>query len=305
MRERLSERDNRRDYRTGSLYIYNRTSSPGYVKIGWTSQSVEGRLEEWSKCGYRPNELFRVAGVPYAQRAETLTHHELIKEWRSEQPCETCLAKKGERICHSEWFEVDQERAIKVLSTWAEFFKKAIPYDSDGSLKTGWRRLVEALDANGEKTTATKLLEHHEASIKDKETVTEDPVDMVRIPEIEDQGPILEHTKQEEPVTFQQRRTSICARLEALTSPKAQLEEETLPLYAPLTGGFLRKVEEQRKIDLPISPTPLLKFELAALEPCTGGSLSKSQPTSWISTEKRSTPQQWEMWGLQERWTAL
>lgn len=175
MCQRLGAGDKPRDYETGSLYIYDRTSTPGYVKIGWTARSVKDRLEDWSKCGYVPNELFRATEVPYAQRVETLTHHELVAEWRSEPPCQNCRARTGERVCHSEWFEVGHDRAIKVLRTWVEFFKKAIPYESDGSLKTEWRRVVNALVAKGDNVTGTKLLEHHETSVKERETATKPP----------------------------------------------------------------------------------------------------------------------------------
>lgn len=171
LREPLSSRDFRRDFKMGSVYIYNRTSSPGHVKIGWTSKSVEDRLEEWSKCGYTPVELFRVAEVPYAQRVETLTHHELIKEWRRERPCKGCLERKGERVCHQEWFEVSPERAMQVLGTWAAFFKKAKPYESDGTLKAEWKRVVDVLDKEGEIITSARILEHHEPSFKKEATV--------------------------------------------------------------------------------------------------------------------------------------
>jgi hypothetical protein len=167
--EDLDERHPRRDFRTGSVYIYSRKSSPGYVKIGWTSVSVDGRLEKWSECGYTPIELFRVTGVPYAQRVETLTHYELIKEWRREQPCKGCWIKKHEQVRHQEWFEVSQERAIQVVSTWAELFKKSNPYERNGSLKTEWKNIVDAMKVSGGAITSKRLLEHYQATLaKDK-----------------------------------------------------------------------------------------------------------------------------------------
>jgi hypothetical protein len=153
----------KRDFETGSVYIFNRASSPGHVKIGWTAVSVDARLEGWSTCGYTPNKLFSVDNIPCAQRAETLAHHELIKEWRRERMCKA----KHCQVSHQEWFEVSQKRAIQVLGDWASFFKKAQPYDwYSGLLKPEWRDVVNKLDANGEKITSTKLLEHYEASTK-------------------------------------------------------------------------------------------------------------------------------------------
>lgn len=77
---KMLDRLGSRDFETGSLYIFGRAASPGYVKIGWTANSVQCRLDHWSNCGYKPNLLFSVNCVPHAQRVETFTHHELIKE---------------------------------------------------------------------------------------------------------------------------------------------------------------------------------------------------------------------------------
>jgi hypothetical protein len=163
--EELSERNYRRDFKTGSVYIYSRESSPGYVKIGWTSKSVDDRLAEWSECGYTPIELFRATGVLYAQRVETLTHYELIKEWRRERPCNGCWMRKQKQVRHQEWFEVSQERAVQVLRMWAEFFKKADPYELSGSLKSEWKNVVDAMKVDGEAITSKRLLEHYEATV--------------------------------------------------------------------------------------------------------------------------------------------
>jgi hypothetical protein len=260
--QRLGAGDKPRDYETGSLYIYDRTSTPGYVKIGWTAGSIKERLENWSKCGYVPNELFRATKIPYAQRVETLTHHELVVEWRSEPPCQYCWARKGERVCHSEWFEVGHNKAIKVLSTWAEFFDKALPYESDGSLKTEWRRVVNALVAKGENVTGTKLLEHHEASVKEKETETKELVDKVFKLEIEGHGRFLNQAKQES-LSFKE-----------VIVPEAELEWQRLSLH------------EQPKDEPQISTTPLFMFGPAAAESygrhfCfTNSTSSKVEPSS-------------------------
>jgi hypothetical protein len=163
--EALSTQRNKRDFEIGSVYIYSRASSPGFVKIGWTSGSVADRLAAWSKCGYTPIELFRVTGVPHARRVETLTHHELIREWRREKPCEGCLKRKQIHVRHQEWFEVSSERAIRVVSAWAEFFKKAGPYEISGELGSGWRSVVDSMKVEGEAVTSRTLLEHYKTSV--------------------------------------------------------------------------------------------------------------------------------------------
>ncbi|KAH7384434.1 T5orf172 domain-containing protein [Phaeosphaeria sp. MPI-PUGE-AT-0046c] len=175
LRENLKNPADRRNFETGSVYIYRRESSPGYVKIGWTARTVDARLAKWSECGYTPIEVFRVTGVPYAQRVETLTHHELIKEWRREQPCEGCRRNKNIEIQHQEWFEVSEARAMQVLKTWAGLFKKASLYSREGSLKPEWRSLVDAMVEDNGAITSKRLSEHYnlmvaKTAVLDKKT---------------------------------------------------------------------------------------------------------------------------------------
>jgi hypothetical protein len=143
--------------------MFDRDSSPGHVKIGWTAGSVEGRLIDWSGCGYVPNPLFQVHGVPFAHRVETLTHHELIKEWRAERECKNKRCGRS----HCEWFEVGKERAMQVLGGWADLFKKHQPYDSTGLLKDQWRDVIERMDRKKVLVTVESLLEHHARALDD------------------------------------------------------------------------------------------------------------------------------------------
>ncbi|CAH0023424.1 unnamed protein product [Clonostachys rhizophaga] len=176
-----------RDFKTGSLYIFTRTSSPGYVKIGWTSREVERRLESWSRCGYEPNLVFSVHNVPYAQRAETLTHYELAAEWRAERRCEGCNKS------HREWFEVSQERATQVVADWAEFMKSATIYDASGVIENNWRDTIEKMSKTDQPITANNLLEKYKASILAKTTL--------RVPIEEDDALEAEVSQSETPAS--------------------------------------------------------------------------------------------------------
>ncbi|VUC31961.1 unnamed protein product [Clonostachys rosea] len=147
------------DFKKGSLYIFTRVSSPGYVKIGWTSRKVESRLESWSRCGYEPNLVCSVQDIPYAQRAETLIHYELVAEWRAERRCRGCGKS------HREWFEINKERATRVVTDWAFFMISATIYDASGEIKTNWRDAIKKMGKMNEPITATKLLTHYSASI--------------------------------------------------------------------------------------------------------------------------------------------
>lgn len=144
-----------RDFECGSLYVFDRSSSPGHVKIGWTARSVQGRLDDWSRCGYLPNLLFSEVNIPFAQRAETLAHYELIHEWRRERKCKADWCRKS----HCEWFEVSKQRAIGVVGDWAKLFKVARPYDAQGLLKPYWRSVVREAIRGDNMVTGHMLLQ--------------------------------------------------------------------------------------------------------------------------------------------------
>ncbi|CZR69623.1 uncharacterized protein PAC_19523 [Phialocephala subalpina] len=236
-----------RDFETGSLYIFDRASSPGHVKIGWTASSVSRRLEDWSKCDYKPNLLFSVRRVPHAQRVETLTHHELIKEWRRERMCKA--PRCG--ISHREWFEISKERAAQVLGDWADFMKRAEPYDSEGSLKKRWRKVIKMMDEDGEVVTAEKLLERYEASLAKKATLVGRPADLGYVPKIGR----LEAPKETTRVGL--------LRIEQPTSPNKTppLKSKALPKQIPQVENRIPKAEKYPKSDPPPKRKPLPKTE--------------------------------------------
>jgi hypothetical protein len=64
--------------------------------------------------------------------------------------------------------------------------KNARPYDSEGSLDSGWRSIVETMDGNKEAVTAKKLLEYYEAILDEDQTLVEDPTDPCGVPKIEE-----------------------------------------------------------------------------------------------------------------------
>lgn len=160
-REPLDARGNQRDFKEGAVYVYSREISPGYVKIGWTSRSVDERLSDWSNCGYTPIKLFETERIPHAQRIETLTHYQMIKEWRREKTCDGCRTRKGKQIRHQEWFEVDQEKAIQVLSAWVKLFTEADPYDTGGALRPEWRAIVDDMEQDGKAITAEGMFKRY------------------------------------------------------------------------------------------------------------------------------------------------
>ena len=261
-----------RDVETGSLYMFDRASSPGHVKIGWTARGVKRRLEDWSMCGYTPNLLFCVDSVPNAQRAETLTHHELINEWRRERMCKAGWCRKS----HREWFETSKERAEQVLGGWADFFKKAEPYDSDNSLKTRWKEIVEMMDKSGETITAKKLLEKYELLVI-KEEIVEEPLGTENILKIE-AGEILGN---------ELKREDLEDSKDILSCMNSQsIELQTLPLRIPRLEISHPKLRISPERD-PLSEDQLIP----GVKPILNfGPLSRGQLYSVVEPSKTTTP---------------
>lgn len=139
----------------GSIYLYVRASSPGYVKIGY-SHDVRSRLQEWQRsCGYKPILIAALHNVPHMQKVESLIHYQLAEAWRKEQRCKKCFRE------HQEWFEIDADDAIKAAGQWCEWMRQAQPYGARGYLKGVWVEELDKLETRGSPVTAEALLSAH------------------------------------------------------------------------------------------------------------------------------------------------
>ena len=256
---KLNESLSDRDLKTGWVYIFSRNSSPGHVKIGWTAYSVESRLQNWATCGYTPIKLFSEGDIPHAQRVETLTHYELIKEWRRERRCKAKHCGKS----HQEWFEVSQDRAKEVLGMWAKLFKNHSPYTPEGTLTLKWREAVDMLEARSGPVTSRKLLEHFETPVAKTAAFVQDLVDKNQIM-CEKEHKVPREPKERERRSRKDRlhsRTTIRDDLEPMIKPEAQLGNEALPVVKELVEVSGSIVKEESEINLSKFP---LKVERAA-----------------------------------------
>ncbi|EXK26322.1 hypothetical protein FOMG_17067 [Fusarium oxysporum f. sp. melonis 26406] len=116
------------DQRHGQVYMYEVEGNQGFVKIGYTTRSVEERLQEWdfdcnraSKVLY-PISLSTAAAIPNARRVEALCHAELDHR-RITIYCHGCLKQ------HLEWFEIPSTEAIAVIQKWSDWMATR-PYQS-------------------------------------------------------------------------------------------------------------------------------------------------------------------------------
>ena len=243
------------DLITGSLYGFTRDSSPGHIKIGWTT-SVDDRLKYWSKHGDNPKLLFSVHLVPFAQRAETLTHHELIKEWRWERRCEGQACN----VNHMEWFEVSKYRAKQVVADWAEFIERAEPYDrGDRSLKPFWKKEVETMDGRGELITAKKLLERYEASLVEEPTLNETSL-VIAEPPIEVESLIKRGPRpnSEPEVLSSSPKPNVKAESDSLSATRKELADARVDIKE-LQDTIASIMQRLQNIELGIEAEPQLE----------------------------------------------
>ncbi|ENH70208.1 hypothetical protein FOC1_g10000129 [Fusarium oxysporum f. sp. cubense race 1] len=119
---------NNKDLGDGYIYLYEVDGNPGFVKIGFTTSSVEDRLRKWKfECNRDPKTLYPNASgggttVPNARRVEALCHAEL-EHRRVSIFCPNCLKP------HTEWFETTSAKAIEVIEKWS-YWMKTLPYQS-------------------------------------------------------------------------------------------------------------------------------------------------------------------------------
>ena len=111
-----------KDPTRGYIYALSIENYPGYVKIGYTGDSISSRLEAIEKCvsyklrRYDDNDYYR---IPHYQRLEKLIHAELRNE-RRKFDCR-CVKKATANDCsriHGEWFAISQTEASVVINRW-------------------------------------------------------------------------------------------------------------------------------------------------------------------------------------------
>lgn len=143
-------------WKTGTVYMFTRPSSPGFVKIGYTTMTVADRMKRWEKsCRYAPVVQHAIYGVPHVYRVEQLIHTELKEYWRKEKRC------KHNPDCpkqHQEWFEIAVENAKRIMNKWVEWMQKARTYNDSGLLEPEWVQVCRWARDGGKAMTAQALL---------------------------------------------------------------------------------------------------------------------------------------------------
>lgn len=110
----------------GYIYVFEAAKVQGFIKIGYTTRAVAGRLENLQfECNRRLKMLFPMPSdtvlIPNAYRVEKLCHAELVDQ-QVHIDCTGCLQE------HHEWFRTSSENAIAVIKKWSAWMNSE-PYD--------------------------------------------------------------------------------------------------------------------------------------------------------------------------------
>jgi T5orf172 domain len=119
----------------GYIYVYEVEGNEGFVKIGFTTQTIKDRSAQWkSECDRVPKVLYPLGPaekIPHANRVEGLCLAEL-KYRNMTVICEACPKR------HIEWVQVPAAEAIAVIQKWTKWIDTAPFKDSKRQL-TQWK----------------------------------------------------------------------------------------------------------------------------------------------------------------------
>ena len=145
---------------TGSVYYYSHDASQfiGMIKIGYSgNRTIRYRLDEWADCGHGyPVLLGHHVDVRHPKRVELLIHFELVEQRHALRWC------KFHRSAHIEWFKIDLDKAIAVVSDWCEWMRRADPYNRRGELTPTWTSHIMFLLEHSNPITAEALVQIQE-----------------------------------------------------------------------------------------------------------------------------------------------
>jgi hypothetical protein len=132
--QKIKEQLKQSETREGFVYAYEVDGNKGFVKIGYTADSVKVRMDGWmDQCARVPKVLYPpelAEKIPHANRVEGLCLAEL-KHRNKIVYCEACPKR------HVEWVEVPIEEAIAVIKKWTTWIK-TLPYEDSKKKLTSW-----------------------------------------------------------------------------------------------------------------------------------------------------------------------
>jgi hypothetical protein len=139
VRDKMKEPLKKEELDPGYVYVYEVEGNKGFVKIGFTTKTIEHRSEQWKfQCDRVPKVLYPLGPtetIPHANRVEGLCLAEL-KYRNVIVVCEACPRQ------HIEWVQVPAAEAIAVIQKWTRWINTRPFKDTE-------RRLTRGQLANG------------------------------------------------------------------------------------------------------------------------------------------------------------
>jgi hypothetical protein len=161
IRQKVKEELESEDLKDGYVYAFDVPGNPGFVKIGYTSRSVEERHEEWRfECNREPQILYptasgAIAKVQHAHRVEAFCHEDLA-HLRIRIYCSACMKQ------HLEWFQVPSGEAVAVIRKWSKWMSTD-PYQSL-SLRSGEKWTIRNQERKRTANMETFMMQISEAA---------------------------------------------------------------------------------------------------------------------------------------------
>nr|POF14343.1 hypothetical protein CFP56_03367 [Quercus suber] len=134
---------------TGCVYALTWPSEEGYIKIGYSSISVNARLSRWRQC-HPGIKVLHSMDCPYPERIERLVHLQLSSLRHQIKICPQCNST------HFEWFRIPDKEVIETMDTWKTLTEHGGLYDTNRNLLSPWVRRIADFDTA---ITAQGLLE--------------------------------------------------------------------------------------------------------------------------------------------------
>ncbi|RGP75210.1 hypothetical protein FSPOR_832 [Fusarium sporotrichioides] len=160
----MAKSPEKKGFEPGYIYGFTDPREPGHIKIGYTAGSVEGRMEEWKRCGWEPFLEFKVSMRCAVKKVEKLIHLTLhMEEQEASCPAASCTQK------HKEWFKISKDEAKEVVEIWQKF-SELTPYTESRKLNVIWQSIVTAQQAKPWPSSTKTWLKKELLTIVSKET---------------------------------------------------------------------------------------------------------------------------------------
>ncbi|KAJ4987882.1 hypothetical protein SVAN01_06612 [Stagonosporopsis vannaccii] len=120
----------------GYLYILSCAQQPGLLKFGYSSNPSHRGKQHRARCGLTMTWVHVTNCAVNVKRAEKLAKLDLLhlqKDYR----CASCAQT------HTEWFQVDEQRAKHVADRWIAWINDQTPYAPNGALAPLWTWLLD------------------------------------------------------------------------------------------------------------------------------------------------------------------